>query len=112
MHNVPPSSESHFKVTIVSDEFEGKALVARHRMINKGFKCGTGWADSCPGPAYPDTGTVLPGRPARSLLHRPAWVAVNNRQIITQCLTCRKDKWKQDRNILPPKCCPGRRAGS
>ncbi|MEZ5476754.1 MAG: BolA/IbaG family iron-sulfur metabolism protein [Thiolinea sp.] len=35
MHNVPPGSESHFKVTIVSDEFEGKALVARHRMINK-----------------------------------------------------------------------------
>lgn len=34
-HNVPPGSESHFKVTVVSDEFEGKMLVARHRMINK-----------------------------------------------------------------------------
>ena len=34
-HNVPPGSESHFKVTIVSQEFEGKMLVARHRMINK-----------------------------------------------------------------------------
>lgn len=34
MHNVPPGSESHFKVTIVTDEFEGKMLVARHRMIN------------------------------------------------------------------------------
>ena len=34
MHNVPPGSESHFKVTIVSKQFEGKMLVARHRMIN------------------------------------------------------------------------------
>ena len=35
MHNVPPGSESHFKVTIVSDAFEGKNLVARHRTVNK-----------------------------------------------------------------------------
>lgn len=34
MHNVPPGSESHFKVTVVSGEFEGKPLVARHRMVN------------------------------------------------------------------------------
>ncbi|MDH5483631.1 MAG: BolA/IbaG family iron-sulfur metabolism protein [Gammaproteobacteria bacterium] len=34
-HNVPAGSESHFKVVIVSDEFNGKMLVARHRMINK-----------------------------------------------------------------------------
>jgi len=34
MHNVPPGSESHFKVTLVSSEFEGKMLVAQHRMIN------------------------------------------------------------------------------
>lgn len=34
-HNVPPGSESHFKVTVVSSQFEGKMLVARHRMINK-----------------------------------------------------------------------------
>lgn len=33
-HNVPPGSESHFKVTIVSDQFDGKLLVARHRLIN------------------------------------------------------------------------------
>jgi len=33
-HNVPAGSESHFKVIIVSDEFDGKALLARHRMIN------------------------------------------------------------------------------
>ena len=34
-HNVPPGSESHFKVTIVSEQFNGKMLVARHRMINQ-----------------------------------------------------------------------------
>lgn len=35
MHNVPPGSESHFKVTIVSERFQGKMLVNRHRMINE-----------------------------------------------------------------------------
>lgn len=35
MHNVPPGSESHFKLVVVSDEFSGKNLVARHRTINK-----------------------------------------------------------------------------
>jgi BolA protein len=35
MHNVPEGSESHFKVTIVCDDFNGKMLVARHRLVNK-----------------------------------------------------------------------------
>jgi len=35
MHNVPAGSESHFKVTIVCDDFKDKMLLARHRMINK-----------------------------------------------------------------------------
>jgi BolA protein len=34
MHNVPAGSESHFKVTVVSDQFNGKMLIARHRQIN------------------------------------------------------------------------------
>lgn len=34
-HNVPPGSESHFKVTVVSKEFDGKSLVTRHRIINQ-----------------------------------------------------------------------------
>ena len=34
-HNVPPGSESHFKLTIVSNNFDGKMLIARHRMINQ-----------------------------------------------------------------------------
>ncbi len=38
MHNVPPGSESHFKVTVVSAEFDGKMLVARHRMLNQLLK--------------------------------------------------------------------------
>lgn len=33
-HNVPEGSESHFKVVVVSPEFEGKNLLARHRLIN------------------------------------------------------------------------------
>ena len=33
-HNVPPGSESHFKLVVVAPEFEGKTLVNRHRMIN------------------------------------------------------------------------------
>ena len=35
MHNVPEGSESHFKVVIVSNDFDGKMLVARHRLVNK-----------------------------------------------------------------------------
>ena len=34
-HNVPPGSESHFKVLIATDKFDGKMLLARHRMINE-----------------------------------------------------------------------------
>lgn len=34
MHNVPEGSESHFKVVIVSDRFEGMPLLARHREVN------------------------------------------------------------------------------
>lgn len=35
MHNVPPGSESHFKVVIVSEAFEGARLIARHRQVNQ-----------------------------------------------------------------------------
>jgi len=38
MHNVPEGSESHFKVVIVSDEFKGKMLIARHRMVNNALQ--------------------------------------------------------------------------
>ncbi|EQC40483.1 BolA protein [Saprolegnia diclina VS20] len=34
MHNVPKGSETHFKVIVVSDHFEGKPLLQRHRMVN------------------------------------------------------------------------------
>jgi BolA protein len=34
-HNVPPGSESHFKVVVVSNDFEGKSLVAQHRAVYK-----------------------------------------------------------------------------
>ncbi len=33
MHSVPPNSETHFKVTLVSAEFDGKRKVARHQQV-------------------------------------------------------------------------------
>ena len=35
MHNVAPGSESHFKVTIVSPQFDELMLIKRHRLVNK-----------------------------------------------------------------------------
>ena len=35
MHNVPPGSESHFKVTLVCGQFEGQKLIDRHRAVTK-----------------------------------------------------------------------------
>ena len=32
-HNVPPDSETHFKVVIVSEGFVGKRKVARHQQV-------------------------------------------------------------------------------
>jgi len=34
MHNVPPGSESHFKVIVVSTLFECKSRVERHQNVN------------------------------------------------------------------------------
>lgn len=34
MHNVPPGSESHFKVVVVCDQFEGISRVKRHQTLN------------------------------------------------------------------------------
>ena len=34
-HSVPPGSESHFKVTIVCEQFAGKRLLQRHRAVNQ-----------------------------------------------------------------------------
>ncbi len=35
MHNVPPNSETHFKVVLVSEDFQGKPPVKRHQMVYK-----------------------------------------------------------------------------
>ncbi|WP_297480715.1 BolA/IbaG family iron-sulfur metabolism protein [uncultured Photobacterium sp.] len=35
MHNVPEGSESHFKVIVVSAQFEGQRLITRHRAVNQ-----------------------------------------------------------------------------
>ena len=34
MHNVPNGSETHFKVVVVTDHFDDKPLIQRHRMVN------------------------------------------------------------------------------
>jgi BolA protein len=34
-HNVPEGSESHFKVLLVTPQFDGKSLIQRHRAVNK-----------------------------------------------------------------------------
>jgi stress-induced morphogen len=33
MHNVPKGSETHFKVVVVSDRFEGVSSVKRHQLV-------------------------------------------------------------------------------
>ncbi|MEF1336688.1 BolA/IbaG family iron-sulfur metabolism protein [Vibrio rotiferianus] len=35
MHNVPPGSESHFKVIVVCNAFDGQRLIGRHRQVNQ-----------------------------------------------------------------------------
>ncbi|MCP5160324.1 MAG: BolA family transcriptional regulator [Hahellaceae bacterium] len=34
-HSVPKNSETHFKIVLVSDTFEGKSKVARHQLLYK-----------------------------------------------------------------------------
>ncbi len=34
-HNVPSGSESHFKVVLVSQKFEGLRPIQRHRIVNE-----------------------------------------------------------------------------
>jgi len=46
MHSVPPGSETHFKVVVVSDAFSGKRSVARHQMIYQTL------ADEVAGPVH------------------------------------------------------------
>ena len=46
MHSVPPNSETHFKVVVISDAFEGKRLVARHQAVNATL------ADELAGPVH------------------------------------------------------------
>ena len=45
-HNVPPGSEFHFRLVVVSTAFEGKRLIARHRALNSAL------ADELAGPVH------------------------------------------------------------
>ena len=46
MHSVPPNSETHFKVVLVTDAFEGKRKVARHQAVYAAL------ADQLQGPVH------------------------------------------------------------
>ena len=35
LHDVPEGAESHFKVVLVTEQFEGKTLLSRHRAVNQ-----------------------------------------------------------------------------
>lgn len=45
-HSVPEGAQSHFRVIVVADCFEGKQLVARHRLVN------TALAEELSGPIH------------------------------------------------------------
>jgi len=38
MHAVPPGSESHFRVLVVSPRFDGLSLIQRHRLVNDALR--------------------------------------------------------------------------
>jgi BolA family transcriptional regulator, general stress-responsive regulator len=38
MHHVPEGSETHFRVVIVSELFEGKKILQRHRIVQSELK--------------------------------------------------------------------------
>ena len=38
LHSVPPGSETHFKVLVVSQALEGLGLVDRHRRVNEALR--------------------------------------------------------------------------
>lgn len=38
LHSVPEGAEMHFRVVVISPQFEGKSLVNRHRLINELLK--------------------------------------------------------------------------
>ncbi|XP_070507578.1 bolA-like protein DDB_G0274169 [Chironomus tepperi] len=38
MHGVPKNSETHFKVLVVSEKFNGLSLIQRHRIVNNHLK--------------------------------------------------------------------------
>ena len=46
MHSVPPNSETHFKLVLVSEMFSGKRSVQRHQMVYRGL------ADEVAGPVH------------------------------------------------------------
>ncbi len=46
MHNVPPEAETHFRIVVVSNRFEGANRLQRHRVIHRAL------ADELAGPVH------------------------------------------------------------
>jgi len=73
MHSVPPNSETHFKVTLVSPTFEGQMKVKRHQTLYKVL------ADELAGPVHAHWRCICirrrSGRPVAGLrrIHRTVW---------------------------------------
>ena len=68
MHNVPPGSESHFRLVIVSSTFEGKSRVQRHQSVYRTL------ADELAGPVHAlglQSYTVAEWDQERSRLYSP-----------------------------------------
>jgi len=38
MHSVPKGSETHFKVVVVTEQFDSLPLIKRHRLVNETLK--------------------------------------------------------------------------
>ncbi|XP_029436969.1 bolA-like protein 1 isoform X2 [Rhinatrema bivittatum] len=38
MHAVPKGSESHFKVVVISEKFNGMSLIQQHRLVNEALR--------------------------------------------------------------------------
>lgn len=65
-HAVPPGSETHWKVVIVSDAFAGLSPVARHRAVNKavaGIKLHALSIQACTPAEWTERGGVIPPSP-------------------------------------------------
>jgi BolA-like protein 1 len=90
MHNVPAGSETHFKVLVVSPEFDGLGLLDRHRRVNDVLR-----------DELPPTGSGGDARPATPRLHA----------LTIRALTPSQWGDGDGAGFVSPKCLGGSKAG-